>query len=221
MPASPVSEAYRTLRTNIRFASIDRPVRTLLVTSADPGAGKTTVAANLGIVCAQAGLHVVVIDADLRRPTLHRWFDLRNHNGLTDLLVKNTQSMEEALVDTEIDNLRLITSGPVPPNPSELLGSESMQVLLAEAEMCADLVIIDTPPVLAVTDAAVLASNADGVVLLVEARRTSHEAARRAWEALRHVGASVLGVVLTKSKLKRKGYYNYYAEVARGRRRGV
>jgi non-specific protein-tyrosine kinase len=218
VPTSPVSEAYRTLRTNIRFASIDRSLRALLVTSADPGAGKTTVVANLGIVCAQAGLRVVVMDADLRRPMLHQRFDLRNHSGLTDLLVNDIQSIEKALVDTEIDNLRLIASGPIPPNPSELLGSESMQTVLAEAERYADLVIIDTPPALAVTDAAVLASKVDGVILLIEAGRTSHKAARHAWETLRRVGTTVLGVVLTKARLEGKAYYHYYYAKERQRR---
>lgn len=220
-PISPVSEAYRVLRTNIRFASIDKPLSTLLVTSAEPGTGKTTVAANLGIVCAQGGLRVVVIDADLRRPTLHHWFNLRNHKGLTDLLVGDIESVEEALADTDVDNMRLITSGPTPPNPSELLGSESMQAILAEAERYADLVIVDAPPALAVTDAAVLASKVDGVILLIEAGRTSHQLARRAWEALQHVGAAVLGVVLTKAKREHKVYYTYHTEDAQRRRRGV
>ena len=214
VPTSPASEAYRTLRTNMRFASVDEPLKTLLITSAEPAAGKTTVAANLGVVCAQAGLRVVVIDADLRCPSLHRLFDLKNHHGLTDLLVKNTESIEKALVDTEIDNLRLITSGPVPPNPSELLASKSMQAILAETERHADVVIVDTPPVLAVTDAAVLASKVDGVLLLLEARRTSHDGARRAWETLRHVGATVTGAVLTKTKADRRSYY-YYTEEER------
>jgi non-specific protein-tyrosine kinase len=212
MPTSPVSEAYRTLRTNIRFASVDEPLTTLLVTSAEPEAGKTSVAANLGIVCAQAGHRVVVIDADLRRPRLHHLFGLRNHDGLTDLLVKDTSSIEKALVDTEVDNLRLITSGPIPPNPSELLASRSMQAILAEAEKYADLVIVDAPPALAVTDAAVLASKVDGVLLIIEAGRTSHEAARYAWETLQHVGATVLGAVLTKTKPDRNSYYYYAAE---------
>jgi non-specific protein-tyrosine kinase len=211
---SPASEAYRTMRTNLRFASVDEPLRTLLITSAEPGAGKTTVTANLGVVCAQAGLEVVLIDTDLRRPTLHRLFDLGNHTGLTDLLLGDVQDVEKCMVGTEIDGLRLITSGPIPPNPSELLSSKMMEAVLAQVQNSADLVILDTPPTLAVTDAAVLAPKVDGVILLIEAKQTSHEAARRAWEAQQRVGATILGIVLTKAKLERKSYY-YYAEGAR------
>lgn len=214
LPRSPISEAYRTLRTNIRFASVDKPLTTLLVTSAEPGAGKTTVVANLGIVCAQAGLQVVLMDTDLRRPRLHQLFQLNHHTGLTDLLVSDVQSVEECIVKAGIDNLRLITSGPIPPNPSELLGSKRMEAVLAKVEESADLVILDTPPTLAVTDAVVLASKVDGVIMLVEANKTSYDAARQACEACQRVGATVLGVVLTKARTERKAYY-YYAEEAR------
>ena len=214
MPVSPASEAYRALRTNIRFASVDEPLKTLLITSAEPKAGKTTVAANLGVVCAQAGLRVVLIDTDLRFPNLHQLFDLNNHTGLTDLLVGNARSVKECMMETGIDNLRVITSGPIPPNPSELLGSKRMEAVLAEVKQSAELVILDTPPMMAVTDAVVLASKASGVILLIEAKRTSHEAARRAYESLQRVGATILGAVLTKAKPERKAYY-YYAERAR------
>lgn len=220
LPRSPISEAYRTLRTNIRFASVDEPLTTLLITSAEPGAGKTTLAANLGVVCAQAGFQVVVIDTDLRLPSLHQLFDLNNHIGLTDLLVDDVQNVEECMVRTEIDNLRLITSGPIPPNPSELLGSKRMGAVLAEVQKSAELIILDTPPTLAVTDAAVLASKVDGVILLIEAKRTSHEAARRACEAHKRVGSRILGAVLTKAKTKRNAYY-YYAEGARPTQRPI
>lgn len=209
-----VSESYRTLRTNIRFASVDEPVTTLLIASAEPGAGKTTVAANLGVVCAQAGLQVVLMDTDLRRPSLHQLFDLGNRTGLTDLLVGDVQDIRECRLRTEIDNLHLITAGPIPPNPSELLGSKMMEAVLAKVKRSADLVILDTPPTLAVTDAAVLASKVDGVILLIEARRTSHQAARRAWETLQGVGSTILGTVLTKAKLERKAYH-YYAKETR------
>ena len=220
LPRSPISEAYRTLRTNIRFASVDKPLTTLLITSAEPEAGKTSVAANLGIVCAQAGLQVVVIDTDLRLPNLHQMFDLDNHNGLTDLLVGDIQNVKECMVETEIDNLRLLTSGPIPPNPSELLGSKKMESVLAEVQKSAELVILDTSPTLAVTDPAVLASKVDGVILVIEAKRTSHETARRACESLQRVGAIILGTVLTKAKLERKAYY-YYAEGARPSRQPI
>lgn len=212
LPRAPVSEAFRTLRTNIRFASVDEPIRTLLITSAEPEVGKTTVSANLGTACAQAGLRVVLIDTDLRRPNLHHLFGIGNHFGLTDLLVGDVQSVEECLVATDTDNLRLITSGPIPPNPSELLGSKRMADVLAQVWQEAELVILDAPPTLAVTDAVVLASKVDGVLLLIEAKRTSHDAARRALEAHRHIDSPVLGVVLTKKTTRRRGSsYYYYA----------
>jgi capsular exopolysaccharide synthesis family protein len=132
------------------------------------------------VVCAQAGLQVVLMDTDLRRPSLHQLFDLGNRTGLTDLLVGDVQDIRECRLRTEIDNLHLITAGPIPPNPSELLGSKMMEAVLAKVKRSADLVILDTPPTLAVTDAAVLASRVDGVILLIEARQTSHQAARRA-----------------------------------------
>jgi succinoglycan biosynthesis transport protein ExoP len=213
LPRVPLSEAYRTLRTNIRFASVDEPVRTLLITSPEPGAGKTTVTANLGVVCAQAGFQVVLIDTDLRRPCLHRLFNLNDHVGLTDLLIGDVQTVEECLMSTGVDNLRLITSGPVPPNPSELLSSKRMEAVLAEVQKSAELIILDTSPTLAVTDPVVLASKVDGVILLIEAKRTSLEAARRTCEVHQHVGATILGTVLTKAKAERKAYY-YYAEEA-------
>ena len=219
LPRAPVSEAYRALRTNIRFASVDEPVKTLLVTSAEPEAGKTTVTANLGTVCAQAGLRVVLIDADLRLPKLHQLFGLNNHNGLTDLLVGDIQDVEECMVKTETDNLRLITSGPIPPNPSELLGSKRMEAVLAQVRENAELIILDTPPTLVVTDAAVLAPKMEGMVLLIEAKRTSHEAARQAFEVHQRVGATILGAVLTKVKIgRRDSSYYYYAPEARATR---
>jgi len=217
---SPVSEAYRALRTNIRFASVDEPLTTLLITSAEPGTGKTTVTANLGVVCAQAGLQVVLVDTDLRRPSLHRLFDLDNCTGLTDLLVGDVQDVEDCIMETKIDNLRVITSGPIPPNPSELLDSQKMEAVLATVKGSAELVILDTTPTLAVTDAAVLASKVDGVVLLIEAKRTSHEAASQACETQQRVGATILGAVLTKVKAERKAYY-YYIEEAQPDQRSI
>jgi non-specific protein-tyrosine kinase len=215
LPRAPITEAYRTMRTNIRFASVDEPLRTLLITSAEPSVGKTTVVANLGVVCAQAGLQVVLVDTDLRRPTLHKLFNLKNHRGLTDLLIDNIKNVEGYTVDTGIDNLRLVSSGPIPPNPSELLGSKRMEAVLTQVRKNADLVVLDTSPTLVVTDTAVLAPKVDGVILLIEAQRTSHEAARRVCEAHQHVGSTILGTVLTKVKTgRRDSSYYYYAEQA-------
>lgn len=209
MPNAPTSEAYRTLRTNIRFAGVDTPLQTLLVTSADPGVGKSTTAANLGVVFAQSGLDVVLLDIDLRYPALARFFDLEGKPGLTDLMIGNCQHIEDCAFGTEIEGLRVIPSGPVPPNPSELLGSRRLEQLLTEAKASSDLVILDAPPVLAVTDALVLAPKTDGVLLMIEAGRTSQDLARQAIRALEHVDAKLLGVVLTKVKVKRSSYYYY------------
>lgn len=210
LPGSPSSEAYRVLRTSLRYASIDAPPTTLLITSPEAGAGKTTVTANLGVVCAQAGLRVVLMDTDVRRPTLHQRFEVRNSRGLTDLLADSHQDVESFMLDTGVPDLRLISAGPVPPNPSELLGSRRMQSIVCEASRRADLVLLDAPPVLPVTDAAVMAAKVDGVILLVEAKRTSRDAAHRAWESLSNVGATVFGVVLTKARVHGSSYYGYY-----------
>jgi capsular exopolysaccharide synthesis family protein len=211
-PRSAVSEAYRTLRTNIRFISIDSPLKTLLVTSAEPAVGKTTVTTNLGIVCAQAGLRVVLLDADLRRSQQHDLFDLENQRGLANLLVGDVPEAKQCALRTGIDDLYLIPSGPLPPNPSELLDSTRMEAVLAQVSKSADLVILDSPPVLAVTDAATLGPKVDGVILVITARRTSHEAARKAYEALQSVDANVLGVVLVSVKRRGPAYYYYPAQ---------
>jgi capsular exopolysaccharide synthesis family protein len=166
---------------------------------------------NLGVVCAQAGLQVVLIDADLRSPDLHVSFDMANCVGLTQLLIGDVPEVAGALQETEIDGLRLVASGPVPPNPSELLGSRQMESVLDQVSEGADLIILDAPPVLLVSDASVLAARADGVLLVVEAKRTSHETALKACETLETVGANILGVVLTKVKTGRRRYYRYYA----------
>jgi succinoglycan biosynthesis transport protein ExoP len=211
---SAASEAYRTLRTNIRFASVDRPLKSVLVTSAEPNAGKTSAASNLGIVCAEAGMRAILVDADLRSPELHSLFDLDGNLGLTSLLIGDAQGVPQCVLETGIDNLRLLTSGPVPPNPSELLGSKRMEAILAQLEEIADLVILDSAPLLAVTDAAVLAPKVDGVILAVAAGRTSYEAAARACAALQQVNATVLGVVLVGAKSRDMVYF-YYSRPAR------
>jgi capsular exopolysaccharide synthesis family protein len=208
-PPLAISEAYRVLRTNIRFASPDRSLKALLITSAEPLAGKSTVASNLAIVCAQGGLRVVIVDADLRRPNQHRLFGVDNRAGLTDLLAGDVTDVEECMLETGIDGLRLIPSGYVPPNPSELLGSNKMEVVLERIKEQADLVILDSPPALAVTDPVVLGPRVDGAILTVMAKRTSQDVASRAYEALTKVGTTVLGAVLVGTK-RESGTYYYY-----------
>jgi non-specific protein-tyrosine kinase len=222
-PKSPVSEAYRSLRTSLQFSSPDHPLKTVMVTSAHALEGKSTMAANLGVVMAQMGKSVVLVDADLRRPMVHKIFQLANKEGLTNILFESHPNLDGHLQQSGIRNLRVLTSGPLPPNPSELLGSQKMRWLLEEMEQDADLIIFDTPPILPVTDAAVLAPQTDGVLVVTQAGRTRQGAARQAVENLRQVGANLLGVALNQVSRGRGGgnynYYYYYAQDTKGRRR--
>lgn len=210
-PRSPISEAYRVLRTNLQFSSLDKPLKTLLITSASPTEGKSTTAANLGVVMAQAGLSVIVVDSDLRRPVLHKLFDLNNSRGLTTSLLQEGGGLDGCLQETGIENLKVLTSGPLPPNPSELLGSQRMRQLIEQLKGKADAVVFDSPPALAVTDAAVLGNEVDGVLLVVGSGQTRREVVQRARETLTSVGATVLGATLNKlSERSASGYYYYY-----------
>jgi succinoglycan biosynthesis transport protein ExoP len=220
-PRSPVSEAYRVLRTSLRFSSVDRPMRSLAITSPSPAEGKSTMAANLAVVMAQTGKSVVLVDADLRRPMLHRIFQVSNKEGLTSLLLDQEPTLDGHLQETGIENLRVLTSGPLPPNPSELLGSQRMQHVVEQIEREADLTLYDTPPILPVTDATVLAPQTDGVLMVTQAGRTRQGAARRAVETLQQVGANILGATLNRvSPRKVQGYDYYYHRDDDGRRRG-
>ena len=206
---SPISEQYRTVRTNIQFSTIDREIKTLLITSAGPAEGKSTTTNNLAIVFAQQGKKVLLVDADLRKPTSHYSFRVENHTGLTNVLTKQS-TLDNAIYTTNQENLYLLTSGPVPPNPAEMLGSKAMNELLSQLEGKFDLVIFDTPPVLAVTDAQILANKCDGVVMVVKSGETDNDAALKAKELLQNAKAKLLGVVLNQRKQKESQYYYYY-----------
>lgn len=208
-PRSPFAEAFRHLRTNLLYLSPDRPLRLLLVTSPGPEEAKSTVAVNLAAAMAQAGRRVWLLEADLRKPGLSWTLGPEGTLGLTDLLVDGVP-VDRALQGTEVDNLWFVPSGTIPPNPAELLGSQKMRALLEQARSGADAVVIDAPPVLPVTDAAVLAPHVDGVLLVVWLGRTPREAARRARERLAAVGARVVGVVVHGvTPGRRDGYYYY------------
>ena len=211
-PRSPVSEAFRTLRTNVQYTSVDRPLNTLLVTSADSSEGKTTVAVNLSVVLAQSGSRVTLIDADLRHPAIHKRLENPNRAGLSSLFILSDVSLDGSVQKTRIENLAVITSGDLPPNPSELLGSQKMGQILDQAKSFSDIVIIDTPPIMAVTDAAVLGAKVDGVLLVVEPGKTRLASARHTVEQLQRVGANLLGVVLNNLDMgsARYGYRYYY-----------
>ncbi len=211
-PRSPEAEAFRSIRTNIQFASVDRPIKTILVTSAGPGEGKSTVAANLATVMAQAGLRVVIVDADLRRPSLHRQFGRPNRNGLTDLMLHGIGGWNSAVQETAARNLSLVTSGPLPPNPADLLGSQRMQQLLEHLGKSNDMIIVDTPPTLAATDALVLAPHTDAVLIVVDTGATRIRTATQLRTQFEQVGVKIMGVVMNKIALDRGGgyYYHYY-----------
>jgi polysaccharide biosynthesis transport protein len=209
-PRSPAAEGYRTLRTNVEFAAIGTPVRTLLVTSSIPGEGKTTTAANLAVVFAQAGRRTLLLDADLRKPGVHKMFNLQNSQGLTSLLRSDDVDAVAVAQATEQENLAVITTGPLPPNPAELLRSPRMKVVLDRLTASVELVIIDSPPLRAVTDAAILASITDGTIFVIDAGRTRRGAAVSGRDALAKVGARVLGVTLNRLSEKASGDYYYY-----------
>jgi len=209
-PKSPISEAYRTFRTNLQFARLDEPLKTVLVTSSGPSEGKSTTVANLAITMAQMGTRTILIDSDLRRPVLHSIFNLQRAPGLTNYLAGNVP-WKEIVQETPIENLTLLTCGVLPPNPSELLGSKKMKNLLEELKEKYDMVLFDSPPVIAVTDAAVLSTLLDGVVLVSSSGSTSREALQRAISLLENVKGRLIGGVLNKIKVESVyGSYHYY-----------
>lgn len=212
-PRSPVSEAYRTLRTNLDFSSLDKPIKTMLVTSAGPEEGKSTVLANLAVTTAQAGRRVILVDCDLRRPTLHNIFNLKNDAGLTTMVVDDAAMESPPLRDTGVEGLQLVSSGPLPPNPSELLGSRRMEEIIAALLERADVVLFDAPPVVAVTDAAVLATKVDGVLLVVNAGGTKRDYARAAKARLEKVNANLLGAVLNNVRFDVSLHRYYTAQM--------
>lgn len=209
-PRAPTSEAYRVLRTNLEFSSIDDKLRSVLITSASPGEGKSTTAANLGTVVAQAGNRVIIVDADLRRPSQHKVFQVPNNQGLTTALLDSETPIAYHIQQTKVPGLRIMTSGPLPPNPSELLRSQRMQQVLNELNEEADFVIVDTPPALTVADASILGPRVNGVVLVLKIAATRRDALIQAQETLQKTGAHVLGVVMNHATPGRGGYYNYY-----------
>jgi non-specific protein-tyrosine kinase len=210
-PRSPVAESFRALRTNVQYASVDRPLRTLLVTSAAPGEGKTTVLSNLAAVLAQGGRQVTVVDADLHRPRIHTLFGTAQRPGLSGLFLDEVKlHLNGARQPAGIDRLGVVASGELPPNPSELLGSNRMRQILGAVLEQSERVLIDTPPVLSVTDAVVLAPLVDGVLVVARPGKTKMAALRTTIEQLRYVGANVVGVVLNGIDYRSARYGYYY-----------
>lgn len=209
-PLSPIAESYRILRTNIQYASIDKPLRTLMLTSPSPGEGKSMTLANLAVVLAQSGLRVIAVDTDLRRPVLHRIFDLPNNDGLCEELLMPTVNINGVVQRTEVAGLSVVTSGSLPPNPAELLGSERFQKIVERLKELSDVVLFDSPPSLVVADAAILSNRVDAVLVVNDANHTRRGMSRQGVEELRRIRANVIGVVLNQMKAPRGGYYYYY-----------
>jgi capsular exopolysaccharide synthesis family protein len=205
-PRSPVSEAFRSLRTNLEFSGVDKPLRTILVTSAGPGEGKTTVSVNLAAIMAQGGKSVILLDTDMRRPQVHTFFNLTNQLGLSDLFRNNTSLKVLAHEFESLKDAAVITSGSPPPNPTELLGSDRMNQLLIDLKAAAEVVILDSPPSV-VADAQILAAKVDGVILIVHPSRTHADAALASVEQMKRAGARILGVVL--NRIPKNGAYYY------------
>lgn len=205
---SPVSEQYRTIRTNIQYAMVDKALKTLVVTSSGPNEGKSTSAANVAIVFANSGQRVLLVDADLRKPTVAKTFGLANTHGLSTLLSSRDTNLGQVVQSVGIDNLSVMTSGPKPPNPSELLGSVRMNQLMQDLKGLYDLIIFDMPPVVAVTDAQILSSKADGTMLVVREDVSKKDSLLKAKTLLQMVNANVIGVIYNGAKkASDQGYY--------------
>jgi capsular exopolysaccharide synthesis family protein len=207
-PRSPVSEAYRTLRTNLSFTSLDRPLKTLVVTSPAPDEGKSTTIANLAVTMAQGGRRTILVDCDLRRPSLHTVFDLEPEPGLTNLILE--EDGRPPLQQTAVPGLQVLTSGPKPPNPADLLGSQRIDQVIQQLVEMADIVLFDAPPVIAVTDAALLGAKVDGVLLVISAGQTRRDHAERARDMLLRANAHLIGAALTNAP-KDSSLTDYYS----------
>lgn len=206
--SSPISEQYRTIRTNIQYAMVDRDLKTLVITSSGPSEGKSTTSANLAIVFANSGKRVLLIDADMRKPTVAKTFSLDNIRGLSTLLGSRETVLHQVVQSSGVDNLFLMTSGPKPPNPSELLDSRRMKELMEELKQQYDLIIFDMPPVVAVTDAQIVSSKSDGTILVVRENVSKRDSLLKAKSLLELVDANILGVVYNGSKnIADQGYY--------------
>lgn len=214
-PKSPISEAYRTLRTNIQFASFDKEVKVILVTSSGPSEGKTTTSSNLAYTLSETSKKVLLVDCDLRKPKIHKIFKISNQIGLSNILIED-YNLSSAVKQAD-SSLYILTAGTLPPNPVEMLSSKKMSDFIEKVKDEYDYIILDTPPVVSVTDAQILSTMADGVILVVSSGEANKEAAIRAKELLLNVNAKILGVVLNKLDIASKGgygyrYYYYYSE---------
>ena len=209
-PKSIAAESYRTLRTNIQYSSFDKEYRVIVVTSSEPGEGKSTTAGNLALCMAQGDKKVILIDCDLRKPSLHKKFKVSNLVGLSDVIIGKADLKSAAHRYNK--DLVLLTSGKIPPNPSEMLSSKTMEKLLESLKDTFDYIILDTPPVQAVTDSQILSTKADGTILVVRAEKTKKESVENAVNLLKKVNSNIIGTVLNGIDVSRNKYYYYYGE---------
>lgn len=207
-PKSPITEQYRLIRANIQFSSVDKEIKTIVVTSSEPNDGKSTTAANLAIVLAQEEKKVLLVDADLRKPSVHYAFNLSNIHGLTSVLTKK-MNLRKTILNSNVSNLDILTSGPIPPNPSELLNSKAIETAIDELKEIYDYIIFDTPPVLVVPDSQIVANKCDGVIMVVASGKTNKQSAVKAKDLLMKANTSLLGVVLNGVETDNSNYYYY------------
>ncbi|WP_051238876.1 CpsD/CapB family tyrosine-protein kinase [Clostridium butyricum] len=208
-PKSAEAEAYKTLRTNVQYSSISKKIKTLLVTSADSKDGKSTVCSNLGVTFSQNGQAVIILDCDFRKPSIHKFFNISNSAGITDILL-GEQKLEETIQHYN-SNTDILTAGNIPPNPSEILGSQSMINLLSFLSERYDIVIIDSPPVGVVTDAQIISASVDGTLVVIRAEETKAKRVTEAVNLLKKVDANIIGMVLNEAQNINKSYSDYYA----------
>jgi capsular exopolysaccharide synthesis family protein len=204
-----VAEQFRTLRTNIRYSSLGNEIKSIVVTSSMPDEGKSTIISNLAVAMANAGKRVIIVDCDLRKPTIHKRFSISNSQGLTNILVQDKKKTEIMIV-TDVPNLYIIPSGPIPPNPSELLGSMAMKDTLEELTRTFDMVLIDTPPVLNISDAQILSALSQGTIIVASYGKSEKKALLSAKENIEKVGGKILGVVINKIPEKHNDIYGNY-----------
>ncbi len=209
-PKDPISESFRNMRTNITFSNIDKEMRVLTVTSVGQGEGKSTIIANYAVALAQAKKKVLLLDCDLRRPRVHRLFDKQNRRGLTNALLREAE-VSEIIQTTEIENLYIVSSGPIPPNPSEILASKRLEETIKKLKEAFDYILIDAPPVCVVTDAAVLSRVTDGYIVVAAIDVTNKEGIKMAIDTLNNVNANIIGVVANNVPTNKHSAYYYYS----------
>ncbi|UGB29494.1 CpsD/CapB family tyrosine-protein kinase [Metabacillus sp. B2-18] len=208
-PNTAITEQYRHIRTSIMYSSVDKELKSIMITSSEPGEGKSMTAANLAVVLAQQGKKVVLVDADLRKPSIHFTFNSSNIDGLTSVLTKKI-SLNGAISSTYVPDLDILTCGPIPPNPSELLDSKAMESVIKELKATFDYVVIDTPPVITVTDPQIIANKCDGIVMVVKRGKTKKDKAQKAKELLEKAESRLIGVVENGVKYTETNYYGRY-----------